>query len=161
MDTVGCHVLDSCKGTQVNIDPTGQHEIVPGRELNLDDPRTRARYLKLTDEEIETLRNLEPKERHEWLKKRLPTKERLARHLEWRGCAALAYRARLGLYSDFESSHPLPKVLLVEDLKRHALHDIVKLVMAGEYDDTRQESDEWAKKQDGDVGQLLDDLGLR
>lgn len=144
----------------MNIEPSGAHHIIPEAEITKDAP-TRAKYLRLTEDEAKQLAPMTPEQRHEWLKQRLPTKERLARHLEWRGAKHLAENARKGWYSDFNSFHPTPKLLLLQHLKKHALFDVAKHVLAGEYDDTKEESDAWAASQVGEVAKIIEEMGLK
>ena len=144
----------------MNTDPAGRFEIVPERELTKD-KKTRERFMPLTEEELTILQPMSPEERHRWLKENVPTKERLARHLGAAGLPDMAYNARQGLYSDFESPYPLPKVELVRQLKAKARYDLVPFITGGEYDDTKPESDRWAREQVGEIGALCDELGLR
>ncbi len=77
-----------------------------------------------------------------------PTKERLARALETADCPDLADRARAGEYSDFDSPHATPKVVLVNLLRGRGEHHPARRILAqrivqGEFDDTREEADTW------------------
>lgn len=154
----------------MNIDPQGKHDI------KLFAPETeeeRAQFLRLTDDQAAALDVMTPKERHDWLRANLSTKERLSRHLRWLGLPVLASRAATGEFSDFEGPHAVPKIVLVRELrdaerkaarrkndehcdKVFRIKDLVKLVIDGEYDDTREESDAWAARQTGEVRELLD-----
>ena len=138
------------------MDTQRPHDILPTHELPKG--RDRLRYVKLADDQHADLEGMTPEERHAWVKYNIPTKERLAIHLESLGHDYLAKRAREGLYSDFESKHETPKVLLMRDLKRNNLYKLAALVRQGEYDDTKAESDAWAKEQTGEVKQILDDI---
>jgi hypothetical protein len=144
----------------VNIEPDGKHHIIPAAEITRDAP-TRARYLRLTEDEARQLAPMTPEQRREWLKQRLPTHERLARHLEWRGAKHLADNARKGWYSEFNSFHPTPKLLLLTHLKKAALFDVAKHVLAGEYDDSKQEADAWAASQVGEVAKIIEEMRLK
>ena len=100
--------------------------------------------MPLTEEEAAMLFQMSVEDRHAWLKNKLPTRERLARHLAAEGAPGLAYFARLGLYDDFhENGHPTPQIKLLEDLKRAGRPDLKWIVTSGEYDGTKAESDEW------------------
>lgn len=144
------------------MDTQRPHSIVPERELPKDDRRVRERFMPLTDEEVSTLAPMTEAERHAWLKERLPTKERLARHLGAEGLHDLAYNARCGKYDDFhEGGEPLPQMALMRDLKAKGRYDLSWIVTSGEYDGTARESKEWAAKQTGELGELIDELGLR
>lgn len=155
----------------MNIDPDGKHEIVRMTPQTEED---KARWLQLTDEQARELQTLSPEERKAWLRKILPTKERLARHLRWIGLTLLAARAQDGEFSDFDSDHATPKIVLLKELqrvllkakrkgqveKRKRIEDLVKHVKGGEYDDTKAESDAWAAKQTGEIRDTLDRMGL-
>lgn len=140
--------------------PDGRFRILPDAEIPKTQ-RARARFMPLTDQEYEILRPMTAAQRHRWLKENIPTKERLARQLGSVGAHALAYNARQGRYSDFDGESATPKLDLLRDLKRSGHHDVAKLVMAGEYDDNKTESDRWAHEQVGEIGRVLDKLGLR
>jgi hypothetical protein len=80
-----------------------------------------------------------------------PTKERLAKALDTIGAPDLAVRARTGEFSDFESPHAMPKILLVDLLRqrglRHkALNDLAQRIVMGDFDDTKQEGEEWWRR---------------
>lgn len=136
------------------------HNIIPGPEVGTK-KRDRERFMPLTDEEYRLLAPMTPDERHKWLKENVPTKERLARHLGAAGLHDMAYNARRGLYSDFESPHPTPKLFLLKHLSDKARFDLAEYVKAGEYDDTPAEGDRWAREETGELAMMLDKLGLR
>ena len=136
------------------------HNIIPEPEVTKD-RAARERFMPLTDEEYKILAPMTPDERHKWLKDNMPTKERLARHLGAEGLHDMAYNARQGLYSDFESPYATPKIELVKQLKDKARFDLVPYVTSGEYDDNKAESDKWAREQVGEIGMMCDKLGLR
>lgn len=165
----------------MNIEPNGQHEIRRADEIEgMDAPlgeereRARARWLALTAEEAEAIDSMTPDERRAWLRERLPTKERLERHLRWLGLPVLAARARDGEFADFDGPHALPKNVLIQELRaahrkaarkkgEHSdkalrVEELLKLVVTGEYDDTPEEGNAWAAKQTGEVRELLDRL---
>ena len=155
----------------MNIDPDGRHEIL---RLFPKTDEERARFVPLSDEDAATLQSATPEERREWIRQNIPTKERLARHLAWIGIPVLAARARSGEFSDFDegSPHAMPKVVLLQELRRQYLKacrkkgehsdkafrisDLEKHVKAGEYDDTKAEGDAWAARQTGEVRAILD-----
>lgn len=80
------------------------------------------------------------------------TSENLAIELELSGFHDLARRARNDEFHDYLSDDPLPALGLVRDLlaigTRQAL-DIRRRVIDGEFDASREESDEWAASPDG------------
>lgn len=154
--------------------PQGNHEI---RLFEPETEEAKARYVPLTEEQARELEGASKEERHAWLKANLPTRERLSRHLRWVGLPVLAARAAQCEFSDFDGPHAMPKVVLLSELDK-ALHKVVrkkgehsdkafhirdlrKLIVAGEYDDTKAESDTWAARQKGETGELLDRLGMR
>lgn len=156
----------------MNIEPDGKHEIVAN--LRPRTPEDAARWLQITPGEAAQMQGMTPEQRRAWLKEKLPTKERLARHLTWIGLPNLAARARAGEFSDFDdaSPHALPKNVLVQELElvrarfgkrqqAELIRGMIKLVIAGEYDDTKAESDAWAARQGGEVGEMLDKMSLR
>lgn len=78
------------------------------------------------------------------------TKEKLANALAAADCAALAVLARNGYYDDFESDLAAPKQALVQalnDMDSEAAHELAKRVIAGAFDNTRQEAEAWFKKE--------------
>lgn len=138
------------------------HGIVPDAEIPKNDRRARERFMPLTVEEAELLASMTEAERHAWIKEKLPTKERLARHLGAEGLHDLAYNARQGRYDDFDDGgEDLPQLALLRDLKRKGRPDLAWIVTSGEYDATKAESDQWAARQTGEVGALLDEMKLR
>ena len=144
------------------MDTQRPHSIIPDQELPKEDRRARERFMPLTLEEAGLLQGMTPDERHAWIKDRLPTKERLARHLGAEGLHDLAYNARQGRYDDFdEGGETLPQNALLRDLKRRGRPDLAWIVTSGEYDATKKESNEWAEKQTGELGEMIDQLGLR
>jgi hypothetical protein len=157
----------------MNIEPTGNHEI---RRMEPRSTEEKERWVRLTPEQARELDGKSAEERRKWLRDNIPTKERLARHLGWIGVPLLAIKARDGQYSDFESSHPMPKVVLIKDL-RHALKkasrkhgehsdkankltDLIQHVVNGEYDDTHAEGSVWAANQSGECREILEKMGL-
>lgn len=88
----------------------------------------------------------------------IPTKERLARRLEYLGAPILAEYARGGLYSDFESDLPTPKVQLLIHLEALGLHGFAEEVRRGKWDDTREEADAWAAAQTVETREVIDSI---
>jgi hypothetical protein len=87
-----------------------------------------------------------------------PTKLRLARMLRDNGFPVLAERAEEGEFSDFESDHALPKIELVgllADIYKHSpdpkrcqrAYDLAQMVMEGEFDETKEEGEEWFQRE--------------
>jgi hypothetical protein len=144
------------------MDTSRPHTIVPEREIPKDDERARERFMPLTEEEVALLAPMTEDQRHAWIKEKLPTKERLARHLGAEGLPDLAYNARQGLYDDFDDGGDVtPQIRLMQDLKRRGRYDLAWIVTSGEYDATKAEFDAWAQKQSGEMGALIDKLGMR
>jgi hypothetical protein len=88
------------------------------------------------------------------------TSENLAKVLEGVGLHGMALKARADQYHDFLSDDPLCALTLETELRqaRDQAHDpiLAKLIEAirqqhlnGEFDASREESDEWAKSADG------------
>lgn len=77
------------------------------------------------------------------------TKERLAEALEQAGLPDLAAKARQGLYDDFESPLAMPKFELVKLLRMEGEAEFAERVASGEFDNTKEESDEWMKSPEG------------
>ena len=92
-----------------------------------------------------------------------PTTERLARALEEAGApAGMIERARRGFYDDYKSPLAMPEMQLYNEAKAAGLESICQGVLAGEWDATKEESDEWAASPEGQevFRQLLQrDLG--
>lgn len=89
----------------------------------------------------------------------LPTKERLAQRLHSIGLFDLEKRARGGEFSDFESPHACPIVLLVGLLQEIArttgnlsmakmAHDLSVDLMNGKYDDAKEEAEAWFEREE-------------
>ena len=143
----------------LTMDTQRPHYIIPDAEIPKDDKRARERFMPLTDEETMLLAPMTPDERHAWIKAKLPTKERLARHLASEGLNDLAYNARLGRYDDFdEGGVELPQIELLRDLKRKGRHDLTWIVTSDEYGATKAESDCWAARQTGEIRELIDKM---
>jgi hypothetical protein len=79
-----------------------------------------------------------------------PTTERLARALTEAGAPAeMIERARAGYYDDFKSPLAMPEMQLRADALELGLTDIAEGVVNGEWDATKEESDEWARSPEG------------
>jgi hypothetical protein len=85
------------------------------------------------------------------------TKDKLADALQGVGLTRMADRAREGYYHDFLSPLDLPEITLVNDLNIEALQDqsnreaicaLRDRVIAGDYDASNEESEEWAKSEE-------------
>lgn len=73
------------------------------------------------------------------------TKDRLAADLEAAGApAAMIANARNGHYDDYESPHPTPIALLVNDATKSGLHRLAADAKNGKYDATPEEAAAWA-----------------
>lgn len=89
----------------------------------------------------------------------IPTKEKLAQQLHSLGLLELEKRCRAGEFSDFESDYPLPKLHLVDQLKKiydnppypEPVYRLAQAVMAGEWDDTKEEAEAWFEKEGKDL----------
>lgn len=80
--------------------------------------------------------------------------DRLAAALDANDYTALAARARRHEFHDFRSEHAMPQHKLVEELRAIPgggvrAEGIVRRVMNGEFDATKEESDEWLASSDG------------
>jgi hypothetical protein len=92
-----------------------------------------------------------------------PTKALLANALRAAGLGSLADRAATGEFSDFESEHELPKLELIGALSKiykngnisagvcQRAHAIAQAVMRGEWDDTADEAEAWAKSSEAEA----------
>jgi hypothetical protein len=89
------------------------------------------------------------------------TRNRLARVLDEAGLLDMAQEAARGRYDDYDSESATPCVDLVNHLRERGREDLAKRAMSGEWDATIEESGAWAQRQTGQVGDLLDRLGLR
>jgi hypothetical protein len=78
----------------------------------------------------------------------IPTTERLALALEEAGAPAhLIEDARKGTYDDFKSPLAMPITTLVDVCHRFGLDAIAVRAKAGEFDSTREEANDWMRKQ--------------
>ena len=81
---------------------------------------------------------------------RIPTSEKLAQALEVAGAPQeMIDKARAFYYDDYKSELAMPTVQLVIDAKAHNLSEIAERAINGDFDGTKEESDEWAKSPDG------------
>jgi hypothetical protein len=60
--------------------------------------------------------------------------EALAKELEAEGLPQMAAKARVGYYSDFDSTIALPKMTLVDELVALGRHELANRVINGEFD---------------------------
>lgn len=65
--------------------------------------------------------------------------------------APLIAQAESGAFHDYESQSATPIVDLVQECRRHGLEDIAQRAIAGEFDATKEESDEWARSAEGQL----------
>lgn len=89
------------------------------------------------------------------------TYDQLAAELRKLGLDSMADEAAKGMYHDFLSPYPLPEMRLVRDLmlehtkygddeaKRVAIMALRRRVADGEFDASKEESDEWAASPEG------------
>lgn len=88
------------------------------------------------------------------------TSETLALALEAIGLTQLAAKARTDEYHDYLSPHALPELMLVTDLmlaaqdvdddaSRLQILELRQRVINGDFDASREESEEWARSPDG------------
>ncbi|SRR5229473_3938997 len=90
------------------------------------------------------------KKRREKAEKRQPTTEKLAQALiAARAPQEMIEHARSGYYDDYKSSVANNIMALVTDARKHKLDDIAKRAMDGEFDATKEESEEWRKSPEG------------
>jgi hypothetical protein len=79
-----------------------------------------------------------------------PTTEKLAKALEAAGAPAeMIKKAREGYYDDYKSPLAFPEMQLHQDAHIAGLDSIKAAVEAGEFDATKEESDEWARSPEG------------
>jgi hypothetical protein len=79
-----------------------------------------------------------------------PTTEKLARALEEEHAPQyMIDRARAGYYDDYKSPIAFPEMELLGDAELHDLKRIKEGVYKGEWDGTKEESDEWARSPEG------------
>ena len=81
-----------------------------------------------------------------------PTTEKLALAMIEAGIAEdhyLVTEARAGRYDDYKSDLEPPIVTLVARLREHGYDELAKRAIAGEFDATRDESDDWMASPDG------------
>lgn len=86
------------------------------------------------------------------------SKEKLALALaESNAPGYMIERAKSGYYSDFDSDLEMPCVQLVLDCQKLDLSDIADRAKNGEFDATKQESDEWFEKEGKE---LFEQMGI-
>jgi hypothetical protein len=78
------------------------------------------------------------------------TADRLAAALVEAGAPrAMVDKARRGYYDDYRSELAMPISQLVTDARRKGLDDIARRAAEGEFDGTAEESDAWARSDEG------------
>jgi len=80
------------------------------------------------------------------------TKDKLADALRAIGLDDMAEAAARGYYHDFLSPLDTPCIQLVSDLRatnKYAARDLAKRVINGEFDETKEEGDDWLNSTDG------------
>jgi hypothetical protein len=75
----------------------------------------------------------------------MPARMRLAYVLDNVGLAAMAVRARAGVYDDLLSDSPTPTVDLVTELRAVGRKDLAERAIAGEWLPTHEEAAAWAR----------------
>lgn len=87
------------------------------------------------------------------------TKDRLAQALREAGLREMAAKAEKGQYDDFLSPNIQPIMDLVDELQAvgtPAAMELYRQAMAGEFDATQEEADEWARSEEGQqYGKML------
>jgi hypothetical protein len=79
-----------------------------------------------------------------------PTTEKLAKALEAVNAPTdMIQRARDGYYDDYKSPLAMPELQLLSDARALGLETIAQGVINGEWDATKEESDEWAASPEG------------
>jgi hypothetical protein len=87
---------------------------------------------------------------------RTPTGAKLAIALEAEGApAGMAQAAREGFYDDYRSPLPFPQSQLLADARALGLTEIVRGVLAGDFDAQPWEADAWAASADGEEALAL------
>lgn len=82
----------------------------------------------------------------------MKTKEKLAGILNEAGAPiGMVVAASDGEYDDFESKSPTPINDLVRDCRKYGLNDIATRAMNGEFDATKEESQEWMEREGKDL----------
>ena len=77
------------------------------------------------------------------------TAVKLSKELLKAGLEDMADKARTGYYHDYLSPLAMPSVQLLNDLKKHGKTQLIKRHMNGEFDASPEESDDWAKSDEG------------
>lgn len=83
-----------------------------------------------------------------------PTTERLAEALaqlkpRTNALRRMIKKARAGYYDDYKSSIATPILQLAEDIEKAGHPEFVERIRTGEFDGTREESEEWAASPEG------------
>jgi hypothetical protein len=88
----------------------------------------------------------------------MKTSDKLAAALREAGAPGIMIgRAEHGYYDDYKSHLAMPLHQLVVDARQHKLEDIAKRAIAGEFDGTKEEGDEWAASPEGQA--IISELG--
>lgn len=83
---------------------------------------------------------------------KIPTREKLALALEEaKAPLFMIKRAREGIYDDFMSPLPMPISQLVIDATGAGLRGIADKARNGDFDATKEEADDWYKKEGKDL----------
>lgn len=81
----------------------------------------------------------------------IPSWEKLAHALHAAGLFDLERRARNKEFSDYDGPHALPQLELINELSRwyyrREVRSLIARVKAGDFDATRQESDDWWERE--------------
>lgn len=71
------------------------------------------------------------------------TSQKLAEVLQEAGLHEMSKKAATGYYDDFSSPIATPKLTLIRELAAVGKKDLVRRVMEGEWDATKEEADAW------------------
>lgn len=77
----------------------------------------------------------------------MTTSQKLAAVLQEAGLPEMSKKAATGYYDDFLSPIATPKLTLIRELAAAGKQDLVKRVMEGEWDSTREEADAWYEQE--------------
>ena len=75
------------------------------------------------------------------------TSQNLANALREKGFEDLAKRAEADEFHDFLSNHPVPALLLMEELEKTGNKELVERHLNGEFDASLEESEEWWQRE--------------
>lgn len=73
---------------------------------------------------------------------------------------AFAKRAEAGEFDDYASTYVCPVTQLYDELRKAEFHKFARRVASGEFDATKEESDEWAASKEGQeaLGSITEEL---